>query len=100
MVNRGVSSAETKGGGCCAVARCGVGARRKWQSACAKREHRMNTRHIIGLSSGSSLDGVDAALVEAQGAGLDLRPRLAHFVHQDYPRDLRELLTKVGSAGA
>jgi len=55
-------------------------------------------RWIIGLSSGSSLDGIEAALVEVEGAGLDMRLRLAHFAYQDYPHELRELLLKVGSA--
>ncbi len=58
----------------------------------------MTTRLLIGLSSGSSLDGVDAALVEATGVGMDLRLRLVHFAQQEYPRDLRELIGKVGSA--
>src|SRR3989442_762819 len=58
----------------------------------------MNAGWIIGLSSGSSLDGVDSALVEVQGAGLELRLRLAHFVHQDYPRELRDLLVRATSS--
>ena len=37
----------------------------------------MPTRWIIGLASGSSADEVDAALLEVEGVGLDLRPRLA-----------------------
>ena len=37
----------------------------------------MPTRWVIGLTSGSSGDGVDAALVELQGVGLELRSRLA-----------------------
>ena len=41
------------------------------------------TRSLIGLSSGSSWDGVDAALVEVDGIGLDMRLRLVHFLHQD-----------------
>jgi len=58
----------------------------------------MPQRRFIGLSSGSSITGVDAALVETQGIGMDLRPRLVHFVHQPYPRDLRDLLLRAGSA--
>lgn len=59
----------------------------------------MNKRWIIGLSSGSSLDGVEAALVEVEGVGLDLRLNLTHFVHQDYPRDVRDLIVRVETAG-
>jgi anhydro-N-acetylmuramic acid kinase len=57
----------------------------------------MTTRWIIGLSSGSSVDGIDAALVEVAGAGLDMQPRLLHFVQQTFPRDLRQLLLQVSS---
>jgi anhydro-N-acetylmuramic acid kinase len=52
-------------------------------------------RWVIGLASGSSGDGVDAALLEVDGAGLELRPRLAHALHQPYGPDLRELIGRV-----
>ena len=52
----------------------------------------MSRRWYIGLSSGSSLNGVDAALVRIEGAGGDLVPRLEHFVHEPYSRYLRDLL--------
>ena len=39
----------------------------------------MNPRWVIGLSSGSSADGVDAALLEVEGVGLDLQARLASY---------------------
>jgi anhydro-N-acetylmuramic acid kinase len=55
----------------------------------------MSTRWIIGLSSGSSADGVDAALVEIESVGLDLRARLVHGSHQPFGRELRELLLRV-----
>ncbi len=58
----------------------------------------MNTRRFIGLSSGTSINGVDAALVETTGTGLDLRPRLVHFIHQSFTRELRELLLRPGSS--
>ena len=54
-------------------------------------------RSFIGLSSGSSWDGVEAALAEVDGVGLDLRLRLVHFLHQDYPRDLEDLILRVSS---
>jgi anhydro-N-acetylmuramic acid kinase len=52
-------------------------------------------RWLVGLSSGSTLDGVDAALLEVAGVGLDMQLRLVHSLHQPYPRDLRELLRQV-----
>jgi anhydro-N-acetylmuramic acid kinase len=42
---------------------------------------------------------VDAALLEADGVGLDLRLRLAHALHQPYPRDLRDLIVRFAAGG-
>jgi anhydro-N-acetylmuramic acid kinase len=52
-------------------------------------------RWIIGLASGSSADGVDAALAEVEGVGLELRLLQVHGLHQPYGRDLRELLRRL-----
>src|SRR5688500_14047855 len=52
----------------------------------------MTPRWFIGLSSGSSLSGIDAALVSVDGIGLDAGVRLAHFVHTPYSRDVRDAL--------
>jgi len=57
----------------------------------------MTKRLIIGLTSGSSLQGVDAAVVEWTGVGLDIRPNLLHFLRQPFSRDLRDLIIKIGS---
>jgi anhydro-N-acetylmuramic acid kinase len=54
----------------------------------------MSRRWFIGLSSGSSLNGVDAALVRIEGVGPDLLPRLEHFVHEPFSRDVRDLLLR------
>ena len=56
-------------------------------------------RHTIGLAPGSSVDGVDAALLEIEGIGLDLSVRPVHSVHRPYARDLRNLILKVSSGG-
>src|SRR5262245_27982323 len=61
------------------------------------REGIMNKRWLVGLTSGSTLQGVDAALVEGTGVGLDLRPRLLHYYRQPFPRDLRDLLQRLAS---
>lgn len=55
----------------------------------------MTPRWLIGLASGSSADGVDAALVELDGVGLDLRVRQVHCLHQPYGHDLRALIRRV-----
>ena len=60
----------------------------------------MTTRWLIGLASGSSADGVDAALLEAEGVGLDLQVRLRQALQRAYPRDLRDLLLRSGAPGA
>lgn len=52
----------------------------------------MPIRHFIGLSSGSNLRSVDAALVRTEGVGPDLRLQMIAFDHQEHPADLAELL--------
>ncbi len=54
----------------------------------------MATRWILGLSSGTSRNGVDAALVRVDGIGLDLKLSCGpgRFLRLAYPRELRELL--------
>src|SRR5271155_3243451 len=52
----------------------------------------MPTRWVIGLASGSSGDGIDAALVELQGVGLEFRSQLLHALHQPFPAELRDLV--------
>ena len=59
----------------------------------------MTTRWIIGLASGSSVDGVDAALLEVEGIGLDLRVRLVHALHQPYGKELRDLILRAVGPG-
>jgi len=44
---------------------------------------------VIGLMSGTSADGVDAALVEIEGKGTETRVKLIGFSFLPYPGDLR-----------
>jgi anhydro-N-acetylmuramic acid kinase len=57
----------------------------------------MAPRWIIGLASGCSADGVDAALLELDGVGLAARLRQAHGLHQPFAGELRELIRRVSS---
>ena len=57
----------------------------------------MTPRWLIGLASGSSADGVDAALMELEGVGLDLRVRQVQGMHQPYGPDLRALVRRAST---
>jgi anhydro-N-acetylmuramic acid kinase len=59
----------------------------------------MTSRWVIGVAPGSSLNGVDAALLELQGVGLDLQARIVQAVHCPYGRDLRGLLLRAAYPG-
>jgi anhydro-N-acetylmuramic acid kinase len=54
---------------------------------------------VVGLMSGTSGDGVDAALVEIGGTGLDLRVRLLAFGPTPYPADVRTRVLAVSAGG-
>ncbi|HLA24009.1 MAG TPA: anhydro-N-acetylmuramic acid kinase [bacterium] len=47
---------------------------------------------VVGLISGTSADGVDAAVVRIHGAGPATRPELVHFTTVPYPEDDRREL--------
>lgn len=53
---------------------------------------------IIGLMSGTSVDGVDAALVEVTGSGIDTRVSLVEFVTVGYSKSLRKAVLNQSDA--
>ena len=55
----------------------------------------MSAELFIGLMSGTSLDGVDAALVDLSAA-----PRVLASAHSPYPPELRKALLELHSPGA
>jgi anhydro-N-acetylmuramic acid kinase len=53
------------------------------------------TRRIIGLMSGTSLDGLDVALCEISGAGETTSVRIVEFATVDYTDDIKFEIRKV-----
>ncbi len=53
----------------------------------------------IGLMSGTSLDGVDAALVRIKNSGFDTKVELVGFVTFPYPEGLKEGLMEISTPG-
>lgn len=49
---------------------------------------------VIGLMSGTSVDGIDAALVEVKGNGVNTKFRELFFKTYPYPKGLKELILK------
>lgn len=56
-------------------------------------------RWLIGVMSGTSADGVDAALVRIEGRGLQMRADLVDWVSEPYPSSLRQLILQVREQG-
>ncbi len=59
-----------------------------------------DTLRVIGLMSGTSADGMDAALTEITGAGLRTRVKMLAFVSVPYPEDVREEILRLASGTA
>src|SRR2546428_8602968 len=55
--------------------------------------------YVIGLMSGTSADGVDAALVDIRGTGHDLKIKLKAFRTFPYPTVFRERLVEAMTGG-
>jgi anhydro-N-acetylmuramic acid kinase len=60
----------------------------------------MQPTRVIGLMSGTSVDGVDTALVEISGRDLDLKVELIAGETYPYPPQLRDDILKLGSGAA
>ena len=65
-----------------------------------KCKSKMKTRIAIGLISGTSMDGVDAALVEIRGSAEQPRVKLRAFVTLPYKPAERKAIAHVASGGA
>lgn len=60
----------------------------------------MSTRLIAGAMSGTSADGVDVALVQIQGRGLDMTARLLRHHHEPYPPQLQKAIFALRERGS
>lgn len=56
---------------------------------------RQPARRIIGLMSGTSLDGLDVALCQCEGSGLGTRVRVEHFRTVPYPEVVKSQIRQV-----
>lgn len=54
----------------------------------------METKYAVGLMSGTSLDGIDAALVEIKGSGTETSCTLIHFVTLEIPKEIRQRILR------
>lgn len=55
---------------------------------------------IIGLISGTSMDGIDAALVRVRGSGEDTEVRIEDFICREYSATAKKFLFSIGSLNA
>src|SRR3990172_1297512 len=58
-----------------------------------------STKLSIGLMSGTSVDGVDAALVKITGSGINTKIDVLHFNIFDYPPGLKEKILNNSQPG-
>ena len=56
-----------------------------------------DSKLVVGLMSGTSLDGVDAALVQIYGSGKGSALELRRFMSFPYPAEVRDVLLRVAS---
>ncbi|MBM4169229.1 MAG: anhydro-N-acetylmuramic acid kinase [Ignavibacteria bacterium] len=64
-----------------------------------QRLQKKRTKRIIGLMSGTSVDGIDAALIDVRGNGTGSKVRVRAFATYPFPRGFRELVLANSLAG-
>jgi anhydro-N-acetylmuramic acid kinase len=67
---------------------------------CLTRILNKKERLVVGLMSGTSMDGVDAALVRIEGSGLETQVHLINFICIPYESSILERLENVISSGS
>lgn len=68
----------------------------KWLESIINKEERM----VIGLMSGTSMDGIDTALVRINGNGFDTRIELVEFASYPYESRIRFALQEINNLSA
>ncbi len=64
-----------------------------------ERLRRKKVLRVVGLMSGTSVDGIDAVLVEVRGRGMNLRYTQKEFVTVPFPPRLRDMVLQNSVAG-
>lgn len=55
---------------------------------------------VIGLMSGTSVDGIDAALIELCGHGKDTTAKLLHFINSPFSPSMRQRIMQLFNGGS
>ncbi|MSP64979.1 MAG: anhydro-N-acetylmuramic acid kinase, partial [Bacteroidetes bacterium] len=51
-----------------------------------------NNKIVVGLMSGTSVDGIDAAVISIKGKGVSTKFKLLSFETVTYPKKIKELI--------
>ncbi|HBR28231.1 MAG TPA: anhydro-N-acetylmuramic acid kinase, partial [Firmicutes bacterium] len=66
----------------------------RWEKLCAK-----SSKKVLGLNSGTSYDGIDAAIVEITGWGKATRVQLLAYHNYAYSTETRRLIAELFDPG-